>query len=132
MLVVIKQMLSYIFKPLPKYLWYCSHKLKEHMQYCVDHPDEVNQLAKVQAQVSEVKGVMIENIEKVKMFPAFSGHRLFMLLDLIIIIMFIIRFSTEGRRLNCLLTKLRISGHRLVLCWVCPCSMFQLQVICIV
>lgn len=42
-----------------------GHKLKEHMQYCVDHPDEVNQLAKVQAQVSEVKGVMIENIEKV-------------------------------------------------------------------
>ncbi|KAH6770207.1 vesicle-associated membrane protein 726 [Perilla frutescens var. hirtella] len=40
-------------------------KLKEHMQYCVDHPEEVNQLAKVQAQVSEVKGVMIENIEKV-------------------------------------------------------------------
>lgn len=36
------------------------------MQYCVDHPDEVNQLAKVQSQVSEVKGVMIENIEKVK------------------------------------------------------------------
>ncbi|XP_047951467.1 vesicle-associated membrane protein 721-like [Salvia hispanica] len=40
-------------------------KLKEHMQYCVDHPDEVNNLAKVQSQVSEVKGVMIENIEKV-------------------------------------------------------------------
>lgn len=48
-------------------LWYiCSPKLKEHMQYCVDHPDEVNQLAKVQSQVSEVKGVMIENIEKVE------------------------------------------------------------------
>ncbi|KAG6428199.1 hypothetical protein SASPL_112450 [Salvia splendens] len=40
-------------------------KLKGHMQYCVDHPDEVNNLAKVQSQVSEVKGVMIENIEKV-------------------------------------------------------------------
>ncbi|CAL5184091.1 unnamed protein product [Lathyrus oleraceus] len=40
-------------------------KLKEHMQYCVDHPDEISKLAKVKAQVSEVKGVMMENIEKV-------------------------------------------------------------------
>ncbi|KAM7262473.1 hypothetical protein ACFE04_000156 [Oxalis oulophora] len=40
-------------------------KLKEHMQYCMDHPDEVNKLAKVKAQVSEVKGVMMENIDKV-------------------------------------------------------------------
>ncbi|XP_047309057.1 vesicle-associated membrane protein 721-like [Impatiens glandulifera] len=40
-------------------------KLKEHMQYCVDHPDEINKLSKVKAQVSEVKGVMMENIEKV-------------------------------------------------------------------
>ncbi|KAL9240120.1 hypothetical protein vseg_014377 [Gypsophila vaccaria] len=40
-------------------------KLKEHMQYCIDHPDEINKLAKVKAQVSEVKGVMMENIEKV-------------------------------------------------------------------
>ncbi|KAL8162885.1 hypothetical protein V2J09_014374 [Rumex salicifolius] len=40
-------------------------KLKEHMKYCVDHPEEINKLAKVKAQVSEVKGVMMENIEKV-------------------------------------------------------------------
>ncbi|KAK4742958.1 hypothetical protein SAY87_000959 [Trapa incisa] len=40
-------------------------KLKDHMQYCVDHPEEINKLAKVKAQVSEVKGVMMENIEKV-------------------------------------------------------------------
>ncbi|KAI4326388.1 hypothetical protein MLD38_031709 [Melastoma candidum] len=40
-------------------------KLKEQMQYFVDHPGEFNKLAKVQAQVSEVKGVMMENIEKV-------------------------------------------------------------------
>ncbi|XP_028803254.1 vesicle-associated membrane protein 721 [Neltuma alba] len=42
-----------------------SPKLKEHMQYCVDHPEEISKLAKVKAQVSEVKGVMMENIEKV-------------------------------------------------------------------
>ncbi|XP_058092454.1 vesicle-associated membrane protein 721-like [Magnolia sinica] len=40
-------------------------KLKEHIQYCVDHPEEISKLAKVKAQVSEVKGVMMENIEKV-------------------------------------------------------------------
>ncbi|PKA57404.1 Putative vesicle-associated membrane protein 726 [Apostasia shenzhenica] len=40
-------------------------KLKEHMQYCVDNPEEISKLAKVQAQVSQVKGVMMENIEKV-------------------------------------------------------------------
>ncbi|KAK9041018.1 hypothetical protein V6N11_016146 [Hibiscus sabdariffa] len=40
-------------------------KLKEHMQYCIDHPEEISKIAKVKAQVSEVKGVMMENIEKV-------------------------------------------------------------------
>ncbi|GMI73503.1 vesicle-associated membrane protein 726 [Hibiscus trionum] len=40
-------------------------KLKEQMQYCIDHPEEISKIAKVKAQVSEVKGVMIENIEKV-------------------------------------------------------------------
>ncbi|CAM8896167.1 unnamed protein product [Rhodiola kirilowii] len=40
-------------------------KLKEHMLYCTDHPEEISKLAKVKAQVSEVKGVMMENIEKV-------------------------------------------------------------------
>ncbi|KAJ3673906.1 hypothetical protein LUZ60_005898 [Juncus effusus] len=42
-----------------------ASKLKEHMQYCVDHPEEISKLAKVKAQASEVKGVMMENIEKV-------------------------------------------------------------------
>ncbi|KAI4338267.1 hypothetical protein L6164_016609 [Bauhinia variegata] len=40
-------------------------KLKEQMQYCADNPEEISKLAKVKAQVSEVKGVMMENIEKV-------------------------------------------------------------------
>ncbi|EFJ37930.1 hypothetical protein SELMODRAFT_164037 [Selaginella moellendorffii] len=40
-------------------------KLKEHMQYCVTHPDEMNKIAKIKAQVSEVKGIMMDNIEKV-------------------------------------------------------------------
>ncbi|KAG9148799.1 hypothetical protein Leryth_018110 [Lithospermum erythrorhizon] len=42
-------------------------KLKEHMQYCVDHPEEINKVIKVKTQVNEVKEVMMENIEKVRM-----------------------------------------------------------------
>lgn len=44
------------------------------MKYCVEHPEEINKLAKVKAQVSEVKGVMMENIEKVK--EIFAIYRL--------------------------------------------------------
>lgn len=44
---------------------FCSPKLKEQMKYCVEHPEEINKLAKVQAQVNEVKSVMMDNIEKV-------------------------------------------------------------------
>ncbi|XP_051132824.1 putative vesicle-associated membrane protein 726 isoform X2 [Andrographis paniculata] len=40
-------------------------KLKEQMKYCVEHPEEINKLAKVKAQVNEVKSVMMDNIEKV-------------------------------------------------------------------
>ncbi|KAJ9541613.1 hypothetical protein OSB04_028119 [Centaurea solstitialis] len=42
-----------------------TSKMKEHMRYCVSHPEEISKIAKVKAQVSEVKGVMMENIEKV-------------------------------------------------------------------
>jgi vesicle-associated membrane protein 72 len=38
----------------------------------VDHPEEISKLAKVKAQVSEVKGVMMENIEKVQISYWFS------------------------------------------------------------
>nr|XP_043609378.1 putative vesicle-associated membrane protein 726 [Erigeron canadensis] len=40
-------------------------KMKEQMQYCVAHPEEIDKIAKVKAQVDEVKGVMMDNIEKV-------------------------------------------------------------------
>uniref|UniRef100_A0A0D3HX81 Longin domain-containing protein n=1 Tax=Oryza barthii TaxID=65489 RepID=A0A0D3HX81_9ORYZ len=39
-------------------------RLGEQMKYCMDHPEEVSKLAKVKAQVSEVKGIMMENIDK--------------------------------------------------------------------
>ncbi|CAN4106224.1 unnamed protein product [Withania somnifera] len=38
--------------------------MKEHMQYIIDHADEIEKLLKVKAQVSEVKSIMLENIEK--------------------------------------------------------------------
>ncbi|KMZ69953.1 hypothetical protein ZOSMA_202G00400 [Zostera marina] len=40
-------------------------KLKEHMQYCVDHPEEISNISKIKTQVNEVKGVMLENIDRV-------------------------------------------------------------------
>lgn len=45
------------------------------MQYCVDHPEEISKLAKVKAQVSEVKGVMMENIEKVYLCSLWISSR---------------------------------------------------------
>lgn len=56
-------------------------KLKEHMRYCDQHPEEIDKLAKVKAQVTEVKGVMMQNIEKVCHFYwAFFGQILLSLL----------------------------------------------------
>ncbi|CAL5192029.1 unnamed protein product [Lathyrus oleraceus] len=40
-------------------------KLKEHMQYCVERPEEVSKLVKVKAQVSQVQDVMMQNIDQV-------------------------------------------------------------------
>ncbi|XP_038993200.1 vesicle-associated membrane protein 727-like [Hibiscus syriacus] len=39
-------------------------RLKEHMQYCMNHPEEISKLSKLKAQVIEVKGIMMDNIEK--------------------------------------------------------------------
>lgn len=38
------------------------------MQYCVDHPEEMNKISKIKSQVAEVKGIMMDNIEKVLNF----------------------------------------------------------------
>ncbi|KAK9139381.1 hypothetical protein Scep_009062 [Stephania cephalantha] len=38
--------------------------MKEHMQYIIDHAEEIEKLIKVKAQVSEVKSIMLENIDK--------------------------------------------------------------------
>lgn len=39
--------------------------MKEHMQFIIDHADEIDKLIKVKAQGSEVKNIMLENIDTV-------------------------------------------------------------------
>jgi vesicle-associated membrane protein 72 len=47
-------------------LFSCNRpRLKEHMQYCVNHPEEISKLSKLKAQITEVKGIMMDNIDKV-------------------------------------------------------------------
>jgi vesicle-associated membrane protein 72 len=43
----------------------CRPRLKEHMEYCAEHPEELDKMAKIKSQVAEVKGVMMDNIEQV-------------------------------------------------------------------
>jgi hypothetical protein len=62
---------SFFFPPRPK--------LKEHMRYCDQHPEEIDKLAKVKAQVTEVKGVMMQNIEKVDLSFFYNGYQLLIL-----------------------------------------------------
>ncbi|KAE9611808.1 putative Longin-like domain-containing protein [Lupinus albus] len=40
-------------------------RLKEHMQYCMNHPEEMSKLSKLKAQITDIKGIMMDNIEKV-------------------------------------------------------------------
>lgn len=40
--------------------------MKEHMKYIIEHAEEIEKLIKVKAQVSEVKSIMLENLDKVK------------------------------------------------------------------
>lgn len=47
------------------------------MTFCVEHPEEMNKLSKIKAQVSEVKGIMMDNIEKVNIFALCSMRNVF-------------------------------------------------------
>ena len=40
-------------------------KIKAQMEYCASNPQELTKVSRVQAQVSEVKNIMMDNIEKV-------------------------------------------------------------------
>ena len=38
----------------------------------MNHPDEISKLSKLKAQITEVKGIMMDNIEKVRLFYLFE------------------------------------------------------------
>ncbi|CAN1807000.1 Vesicle-associated membrane protein 724 [Linum perenne] len=42
--------------------------MKEHMKYIADHAEEIEKLLKVKAQVSEVKSIMLGNIDKAQAY----------------------------------------------------------------
>lgn len=57
--------------------------MKEHMKYIIDHAEEIEKLLKVKAQVSEVKSIMLENIDKVLFFLGIRlGDFVFFLISL--------------------------------------------------
>ena len=43
----------------------CRPRLKYHMDYCMEHPEELSRVAGLQKKVDEVKNVMVDNIEQV-------------------------------------------------------------------
>ncbi|KAK4756107.1 hypothetical protein SAY87_009864 [Trapa incisa] len=105
--------------------------LKEHMQYCMNHPEEISKLSKLRAQISEVKGVMIDNIEKV----LDRGERIELLVDKTENLQFQADiFQRQGRSLRRkmwlqnLQMKLMVGGAILViiiLLWLFVCGGFK-------
>jgi Synaptobrevin len=43
-----------------------SPRLKYHMEYCMNNPGEISKIHRVKAKVDEVKGIMVQNIERVR------------------------------------------------------------------
>ena len=41
-------------------------RLKYHMEYCMNNPGEISKIHRVKAKVDEVKGIMVQNIEKAR------------------------------------------------------------------
>eukprot|EP00955_Chlamydomonas_euryale_P064379 358961-Chlamydomonas_euryale.AAC.10 len=42
-----------------------SSRLKFHMKYCMEHPEEIDRVVAMRQKVSDVKGIMMDNIERV-------------------------------------------------------------------
>ncbi|EEF46598.1 vesicle-associated membrane protein 727 [Ricinus communis] len=106
-------------------------RLKEHMQYCMSHPEEISKLSKLKAQITEVKGIMMDNIEKV----LDRGERIELLVDKTENLQFQAdSFQRQGRQLRRkmwlqnLQMKLMIGGAILVLIvilWLLVCRGFK-------
>lgn len=46
-------------------------RLKYHMEYCINNPGEISKIHRVKAKVDEVKGIMVQNIEKARLATVF-------------------------------------------------------------
>ncbi|CAN4126404.1 unnamed protein product [Withania somnifera] len=106
-------------------------RLKEHMEYCMNHPDEMSKLSKLKAQITEVKGIMMDNIEKV----LDRGEKIELLVDKTENLQFQADgFQRQGRQLRRkmwlqnLQMKLMIGGAILifiVIVWLFSCGGFK-------
>ncbi|CAK7325219.1 unnamed protein product [Dovyalis caffra] len=106
-------------------------RLKEHMQYCMNHPEEISKLSKLKAQITEVKGIMMDNIEKV----LDRGEKIELLVDKTENLQFQAdSFQRQGRQLRRkmwfqnLQMKLIVGGTVLVLIlilWMFVCGGFK-------
>ncbi|CDO99918.1 unnamed protein product [Coffea canephora] len=106
-------------------------RLKEHMQYCMNHPDEMSKLSKLKAQITEVKGIMMDNIEKV----LDRGEKIELLVDKSENLQFQAdTFQRQGRQLRRKMwlqnvqMKLMVGGAILVLIiifWLIACGGFK-------
>ncbi|GAA0138978.1 SNARE protein [Lithospermum erythrorhizon] len=106
-------------------------KLKEHMQYCLSHPEEMSKLSKLKAQVTEVKGIMMDNIEKV----LDRGEKIELLVDKSENLQFQAdSFQRQGRQLRRkmwlqnLQMKLMVGGSIIafiVIVWLVACRGFK-------
>ncbi|PIA28226.1 hypothetical protein AQUCO_07200106v1 [Aquilegia coerulea] len=106
-------------------------RLKEHMEYCMSHPEEISKLSKLKAQITEVKGIMIDNIEKV----LDRGEKIELLVDKTENLQFQAdSFQRQGRQLRRkmwlenLRMKLMVGGVVLVvivILWLMVCKGFK-------
>ncbi|KAG9459011.1 hypothetical protein H6P81_003519 [Aristolochia fimbriata] len=106
-------------------------RLKEHMQYCMGHPEEMSKLSKLKAQMTEVKGIMMDNIEKVLE----RGERIELLVDKTESLQFQAdSFQRQGRQLRRkmwlqnLRLKLMVAGAALaliIILWLIACRGFK-------
>ncbi|KAK4283992.1 hypothetical protein QN277_000886 [Acacia crassicarpa] len=106
-------------------------RLKDHMLYCMNHPEEMSKLSKLKAQITEVKGIMIDNIEKV----LDRGEKIELLVDKTESLQFQAdSFQRQGRQLRRkmwlqnLQMKLMLGGGILiiiVILWAIACGGFK-------
>ncbi|WZZ52558.1 hypothetical protein YC2023_052665 [Brassica napus] len=115
--------------------------LKEHMQFCMSHPEEMSKLSKLKAHINDVKGIMMDNIDKASGDSNFfckvldRGERIELLVDKTENLQFQAdSFQRQGRQLRrkmwiqSLQMKLMVGGAVLsfiLIVWVVACGGFK-------